>query len=191
MGDIELTTARLSLTRPTAADVDAILAINGDPRGTVHNPSDLLADRADAEHAFALWDDHWRRHGFGYWTVRERSTGVVVGFCGLDVLTVEGRRSLNLFYRVAPDRWGGGIGAEAATAVLDWAVTRPERDPVIARIRPENRAAQRTAVAAGLVRAPHLDGPGYDGVNWAFSSAVAPAPAPAVPAPPDRVPPVR
>ena len=37
-----LQTARLSLRRPTEADVEAILAIHRDPETCVHNPSDAL-----------------------------------------------------------------------------------------------------------------------------------------------------
>lgn len=38
----ELQTARLSLRRPTAADIDAIFEIHSDPRTCLHNPSDRL-----------------------------------------------------------------------------------------------------------------------------------------------------
>jgi [ribosomal protein S5]-alanine N-acetyltransferase len=42
--------------------------------------------------------------------------------------------------------------------------------PVLARVRPANVASRRVALRAGLLRAPHLDGPGEDGHEWIFVS---------------------
>jgi RimJ/RimL family protein N-acetyltransferase len=164
----ELTTPRLTLRRPTAADTDLIHAVTGDPLACVHNPSDLLRDRAEAADLFARWDSHWERFGFGYWVVRHRGTGA--GFCGLKVMALRERTVLNLFYRLAPATWGRGLATEAATAVVRWAAAHHPEHPVVARIRPENVASQRVAVRAGLVRAEHLDDEGYDGLDWVYVS---------------------
>ncbi|MFG3599045.1 GNAT family N-acetyltransferase [Micromonospora chersina] len=51
-------TARLSLRRPTPADIDLIRAIHSDPRACAHNPSDLLSSRAEAEDRYQRWDEH-------------------------------------------------------------------------------------------------------------------------------------
>jgi RimJ/RimL family protein N-acetyltransferase len=80
------------------------------------------------------------------------------------------QRILNLFYRFAPSSWGNGFASEAATAVVQWAAARQPLLPVIARVRPDNIASQRVAARAGLVRAEHLDGPGFDGFDWIFAS---------------------
>lgn len=159
---MELRTDRLSLRRPVHADIDAILAVHADPRAVAHNPSDALADRDEAEELFGRWDEHWRRHGFGYWVVRRHESAAQLGFCGLKVMPP----GLNLFYRFAPDSWGQGFATEAVTAVVGWAVAR--HHSLVARIRPENVASQRVATRAGLVRAEHLDGEGYDGFDWIY-----------------------
>src|SRR5215469_12611599 len=57
--DEEMTSERLSLLRPTRADVDAIFSINSDQRACVHNPSDRLATRDEALRLFQRWDEHW------------------------------------------------------------------------------------------------------------------------------------
>ena len=56
----ELLTARLSLRRPMPADIDVIFAINSDPRACVHNPSDVLASREEAEGLLERWNEHWQ-----------------------------------------------------------------------------------------------------------------------------------
>ncbi|MBQ1026685.1 GNAT family N-acetyltransferase [Micromonospora sp. C95] len=51
----ELQTRRLSLRRPTRADVNAIHRIHRDPRAYAHNPGDALATRAEAATAVVDW----------------------------------------------------------------------------------------------------------------------------------------
>lgn len=75
----QLTTARLTLRRPAAVDVGTILGIHSDPKACAHNPSDMLATRADAEERFRMWDEHWNRHGFGYWVIRRRDGQALQG----------------------------------------------------------------------------------------------------------------
>nr|BFE68607.1 hypothetical protein GCM10020092_019080 [Actinoplanes digitatis] len=79
---MEIVTARLTLRRPVPADLETIFAIHHDPKACLHNPSDLLATRDDAEHLYGRWDEHWRRHGFGYWVIRDREPEKILGFAG-------------------------------------------------------------------------------------------------------------
>ncbi|MFI0541539.1 hypothetical protein RKD19_007561 [Streptomyces canus] len=65
---------------------------------------------------------------------------------------LHGEPVLNLFHRFAP--------SPGAAHVPDL--------PLIARVRPANRASQRVAERAGLSRAPHLDTEGYDGFDWIY-----------------------
>lgn len=166
----ELVTGRLSLRRPTPADIDLIHAIHSDHRACEHNPADMLASRAEAEDLYLRWDAHWQRHGFGYWivwSVRDRSP---LGFCGIKVMRLDDREVLNLLYRLDPSAWGKGIAAEAAIAVVGWATAHRPDHPVIARVRPDNAASLRVATRAGLQRAEFLDRQGEDGIDWIFTS---------------------
>ncbi|MET8624024.1 GNAT family N-acetyltransferase [Kitasatospora sp. NPDC004669] len=169
-GHEELTTRRLSLRRPTARDVDAVLAIHLDPAACAHNPSDALASRAEAEERYGRWDALWQDRGYGYWTVRSHGASAVLGFCGIKPMELAGRPILNLFYRFDPGAWGQGFATEAATAVAAWSASAVPELPLIARIRPENLPSQRVALRAGLRRAEHLDGPGCDGFDWIYAS---------------------
>lgn len=166
-------TARLSLRRPEGADVELIHALHTDPRACAHNPGDLLGTRADAVDRYRAWDAHWRRHGFGYWSVCSRTAAraeAPVGFCGVKVVRWDAGEALNLFYRFDPAVWGGGLASEAATAVVGWATAEVPGRPVVARVRPANVASARVAVRAGLRRAPALDRYGEDGLDWIFTS---------------------
>ena len=166
-----LTTERLTLTRPRGDDVEAIFALHHEPRAVAHNPSDALGDVAEAAALLARWDEHWRRYGFGYWMVRRvEGDGTPIGICGTKRMELGGRTVLNLLYRFAPSAWGQGFAREAAVAVVTWAGARHPTTPLVARVRPENTASHRVAIRIGLVRAPHLDGPGYDGPDQIYVS---------------------
>ncbi|MCG5211779.1 GNAT family N-acetyltransferase [Streptosporangium sp. KLBMP 9127] len=166
----ELQTVRLSLRRPTEADIDAIFAIHNDPGTCLHNPSDALTERVEAQVLHQRWNDHWQRWGYGYWVVRRRDSPLQLGFCGLKTMELNGMRVLNLFYRFATSTWGHGLASEAATEVVTWASQRLPDLPLIARVRPDNIASQRVAIRTGLTRAEHLDETGYDGFDWIFAT---------------------
>lgn len=166
-------TARLSLRRPTHVDVDAIWRIHSDPRACTHNPSDLLTSVGQAEELYLRWDQHWNRHGLGYWVLQPRPDHrpkATIGFCGLKVMELDGHDVLNLFYRLDPMAWGDGLATEAATAVVAWATAHLPDRPVIARVRPDNVASGKVATRAGLRRAEHLDTPGEDGPDWIYAT---------------------
>lgn len=170
----EILTARLSLRRPTPADIDVIYAIHCDPRACAHNPADMLATPADAEYLYHRWDEHWQRHGFGYWAIRPRHTpdaSEPLGFCGIKVMQFKDREIVNLFYRLDPSAWGNGLATESATAVVNWATAHLPGHPVIARVRPDNTASLRVAARTGLRRTEHLDSLGEDGLDLIFTSS--------------------
>ena len=168
-----LLTTRLSLRRPTPADVGAILAIVGDPRTCEHNRSELITGPAQAEELYRLWDRQWRAHGLGYLVVRRRSTEETVGFCGVKVVQFGAAEALNLYYRLSPSAWGEGIASEAAAAVVAWAVAARPAIPLIARVSRGNLASQRVATKIGLHRAPHLDLDGPDGPELLYTTTPA------------------
>ncbi|AOS63627.1 GNAT family N-acetyltransferase [Actinoalloteichus hymeniacidonis] len=165
-----LATERLTLHRPVEADIAAILRIHRDPRTCVHNPSDGLRTIEQATRLFHRWNDQWSRFGIGYLTAREHGCATVLGFCGVKAMLLKDRPILNLFYRLDPAAWGHGYASEAARSVVGWAGRRLPGPPIVARVRPRNTASQRVATKAGLTRAPDLDGPGSDGIDWIYVS---------------------
>ncbi|MER6618012.1 GNAT family N-acetyltransferase [Streptomyces xantholiticus] len=76
----ELQTARLSLRRPTEADIDASLEIHSAPGTCLHNPSDALARFEEAEELCRRWNDQWQRCGYGYWVVRRHGSDQQLGY---------------------------------------------------------------------------------------------------------------
>jgi RimJ/RimL family protein N-acetyltransferase len=94
---------------------------------------------------------HWRLLGFGYWVVRERSTGRFVGEVGF----ADFKREITPSFEGAPEAgwalatWAGGKGfaTEAMRAILAWADERFPR--TVCMIDEGNDASFRVAAKCG------------------------------------------
>ena len=120
---------------------------------------------------------HWERHGFGYWVIRERSSGEMVGRGGLQHTFIGGLDEVEVGWAVLPARWGEGFATELAQTSVEVA----EQHLQLPRDRGVHAAGQhRVAASDGEVRL-HLRA-GRDPRR---------APARALPASPARPPVVR
>jgi [ribosomal protein S5]-alanine N-acetyltransferase len=150
----EYRTERLTLRRPTAADVDDVFAIHSDPRVWEHSPESVHVDRAQSQTWLAHWVHHWRQHGFGYWLAD--SDGELVGCGGVELLRPG---VLNVYYRFRPEAWGKGLASELVAAAVE--LTAPGM-LLLARIRPGNEASARVALRGGFQRRADLDHDGFE-----------------------------
>ena len=155
---------RLGVRRPVPEDLEAVFRVHGDPRTNTHNPAGPDRDRDASRERLQEWLEHWELHGFGYWVVESLAApGEVVGFTGVRHSTWLGERVLNLYYRYAPEHWGQGYAAEGARHAVAWGRMHSAA-PVHAYTTLDNLGSQRTALAAGLVRRPDLEGE-HDGIH--------------------------
>jgi ribosomal-protein-alanine N-acetyltransferase len=87
-------------------------------------------------------------YGFGRMACIEKTSGRLVGFCGLKYL--EDLGEVDIGYRFLPDCWGKGYATESALVVMRTAeehgVSR-----VIGLVEPENGASARVLEKLGLV----------------------------------------
>jgi len=98
------------------------------------------------------WCTHWEANSFGYWALCETIDGEseVCGFGGIMRKQVGTQLSLNLYFRLAPQVWGRGLGSAIATAALKLAFVELKEAEVLALVRPANLASRRTIERAGL-----------------------------------------
>jgi RimJ/RimL family protein N-acetyltransferase len=143
----EAETPRLVLRRPTMADLPFFAEVHGDPRLYAHAPHVRRTDPADHERELRAWLCTWSDHGFGYWLVQDRASGMPLGFAG--VRPADG--FLNLYYRLSPDAHGRGLAREAAREAVVMATEWLPGQPVRALVKEHNAASVSTARAAGLV----------------------------------------
>ncbi len=144
---IRLETPRLTLREMTLADAPALHAVLGDaetmrwyPRAYTFEEGREWIVRQIARYA----------SGAGLLGIVLKTTGVLIGDCGLVWLEVEGAIEPEIGYHLRRDHQNQGYATEAARAVRDYAFSTLDCDHVISMIRPENLASRRVADKNGL-----------------------------------------
>jgi RimJ/RimL family protein N-acetyltransferase len=116
--------------------------------------------------------EHWERHGFGPWMLRDRAGGELVGRGGLKHTTATGVPEVEIGWTIDPARWGEGLGTELARASVQAAFDGLALDEVIAYTSPDNTASRRVMEKAGMVFEREF---AYDGLPQVLYRAHKPA----------------
>jgi ribosomal-protein-alanine N-acetyltransferase len=106
---------------------------------------------ADVRDGLAEKRDHWQRHGFGLWLLRDRATGEMVGRGGLQNTDAIGAPAVEAAWAIVPERWGEGLATELARASVTVAFDVLGLEHVIAITLPDNLASRRVMDKAGFV----------------------------------------
>jgi [ribosomal protein S5]-alanine N-acetyltransferase len=145
-----LKTIRLQLTpwrhidfasfRPIATDPEVMRYIND---GAPWNDDQIREFiRRQMRHAAAKQ--------FCLWRIVREPDGKMLGFCGLQPLTIEGHREVEIGWWLARNCWGRGLASEAAREAMRFAFDEVKLSRVIAIAQPENRASIRIMRKLGM-----------------------------------------
>ena len=141
-------TERLLLREMTPDDFDALYEIFSDAETMAHYPAPF-----DAE-AVRVWirrnTERYSTYGFGLWAVVLKSTGAVIGDCGLTMQLIDGEELPEIGYHIHKKHWRNGFAKEAAAAVRDWAFANTQFDTLYAYMKHTNLASAATAAAIGM-----------------------------------------
>ena len=99
-------------------------------------------------------------HGHTFWIVEDRTSGDILGFCGIKRVNSPGTDMTGqheIGWRLRPEAWGQGIAKEAAIASLDLAFDAFDAPHVIAMTVPQNLPSQGLMERLGMTRRPDLD----------------------------------
>lgn len=142
-----VTTARLQVRPPREADRDRFVELFCDEDFMVFYPSVLTRQEASDrfDHMVAVCETV----PFGKQAVVELSSGLVVGYTGVDYIDVEGRTWLEWGYRLVPQCRGLGYATEASRGLLAKA-HRTYAGELLAIIAPENLASQNVCHKLGF-----------------------------------------
>lgn len=143
-----LETSRLVLREFEAGDADALTLVLGDPQSMRFYPKPL--DQAGVEQWIARNQRRYAEIGHGLWAMVLKSSGELIGDCGLTVQHVDGADEIEIGYHVRRDLWGQGLATEAARACRDYGFGRLKFDRLISLIRPENGPSRRVAEKNGM-----------------------------------------
>lgn len=106
---------RLDLRPFTAADAPAAHRVYGDPEVMRHVGEGGPATPEQSAQMLADYIAHQARHGFAFWAVIERRSGLLIGDAGLEV-TAQG---VELGYTLARESWGQGFATEAGRLCVE------------------------------------------------------------------------
>jgi [ribosomal protein S5]-alanine N-acetyltransferase len=105
----------------------------------------------DVRSSLADKRDHWDRHGFGLWLLRDRDTGALAGRGGLQYTDAIGGFAVEAAWAIVPELWGRGLATELANASARVAFHSLGLHEVIAITLPGNVASRRVMDKAGFV----------------------------------------
>ena len=143
MDRAQLETSRLILRLPEEADASGYVAFYADAEASAFYGGPL--DPVAAWSRLARDRGHWHLRGYGMFSVIERTTGRMVGGCGLYWPTGWPRSELTWW--IAPDARRQGFGLEASQAVIRYGYDVLGWDLV------ETHADDANVAAHGLIHA--------------------------------------
>lgn len=142
-----LTTSRLQVRPPHEADRARFVELWGNEAFMVFSSPPLSEEAANRrfDHMLAMCEIV----PFAKQPIVERSTGVVVGYTGVDSFTFEGEERLEWGYRLVPASRGMGYATEASQALLGRARATFSGE-LLAIIDPANHASQNVCRKLGF-----------------------------------------
>jgi RimJ/RimL family protein N-acetyltransferase len=143
-----VTTARLLVRPPREADRDRFVELFGNEDFMVFYRRGALTDE-EANVRFDHMAAVCQAIPFGKQPVVELSSGLIVGYTGVDSIDVEGRTWMEWGYRLVPERRGLGYATEASAALLAKA-HRANAGELLAIIDPRNLASQNVIRKLGF-----------------------------------------
>lgn len=147
-----LATSRLVLHGHTVADFEACAAMWADPLVTRHIGGRPFSEE-EVWARLLRYAGLWALLGFGYWAVRERSSGRFVGEVGIadfrrDITPALGEAP-EVGWVLAPWAHGRGFATEAVLGALAWSDSHLGSPRTVCLIDPANVASVRVARKCG------------------------------------------
>jgi [ribosomal protein S5]-alanine N-acetyltransferase len=140
--------SRLILREFRPEDVTALSLTLSDAETMRFYPAPF--DRAGVENWIFRNLVRYKEHGHGLWAMILKSSGELIGDCGLTVQPVDDADEVEIGYHVRRDLWGQGLAPEAARACRDFGFARLPVERLVSLIRPENLQSCRVAEKNGM-----------------------------------------
>ncbi len=136
-----LTTERLVLTRFNTGDLDQVAELLGDSKVMRYSLNGPMNREQTREYFNDRMLAHYAKWGFGPLAVYRKEDAVFLGMTGLFVQQIEGKKLIEVGYRLLPRYWGCGYATESALATRDWGLSHLQAKQLIALIEPSNSAS--------------------------------------------------
>jgi [ribosomal protein S5]-alanine N-acetyltransferase len=143
-----LETERLKLRLFVPEDAEALAAVLSDPIAMQWYPHAF--SRPEVEAWIARNRARYNEDGHGLWAMVLKTSGAMIGDCGLVTQDVDGEACVEVAYHVSRAHWGRGYATEGARGCMKYAFETLGAERVISLIRPENQPSWRVAEKNGM-----------------------------------------
>lgn len=168
MGMFPLETERLSIRPLTLEDLEGFHQVFGDEEVMARIPSGVSRDLDHSRERLEWLIRHQEVHGFSLWGVVEKSSGELIGDCGL--VYVEGvGPDIELAYHLRRDRWGNGYVTEAARRCVHHGLKELQIPRIIALTDHDHFVSRRVMEKVGMVHEGETHAYGKEMVVYAIS----------------------
>lgn len=144
---MEIKTERLILREMNMNDYEALYAVLADSDIMKHYPYSFDEKRVRS------WIDRnverYRIFGFGLWAVCLKSSGEMIGDCGLTMQNIGGVIKPEIGYHIRHDMQRKGFAKEAATAVRDWTFKNTPFNEIYSYMKYTNEPSSKSAMSWG------------------------------------------
>jgi RimJ/RimL family protein N-acetyltransferase len=150
-------TERLTLRLWSDADREPFATMCDDPR--VMEFLTPLPARADSDAYIGRLMGHQEQHGFTFWAIEERATGMFAGFTGLRYVPFEAHftPAIEFGWRMPVAFWGKGLATEAALACRDYGFGALKLPEIVAFASERNKRSQAVMQRIGMMHDPADD----------------------------------
>ncbi len=150
--DTILTTERLIIRQWRHSDLDAMAAINADPKVMEHFESTIDRDQTHIfiERSIARFE----KFGYCFSPVEVKDTHEFIGFVGLnyvDDLKIPCAPAVEIGWRLATRFWGKGYATEAASAIINHAFSTLGLDSLVSFTAATNLRSRKVMERIGFV----------------------------------------
>lgn len=141
-------TRRLTLSRPTEADLAALCAMEQDPATMASLGGTCPVPETEAR--LGRIQAHWGAHGFGWWIVRKNHTGEFLGRGGLRWVALPEGPGVEVGYGFLHAHWNQGFATELALESIRVGFEALDLPEIHSFTLPSNGASRRVMEKCGL-----------------------------------------
>jgi len=145
-------TERLLIRPWTAQDVPYYQAMSTDVGYTCFSPPGifLVKDEAEALQKVNMRIKLFEEHLIGKFLIFEKSSGAFVGTCGGDFFDFNGKKEIELGYRMMLSQWGKGFATESAAALINYLLKDVKASSVFGFALHQNRQSLKILEKIGM-----------------------------------------
>lgn len=154
MAKIFIETHRLILRELIADDAERMFLLDSNPEVMKYLGQKILTKVEESAVLIDKIRKQYEENGIGRWAVVEKSSGLLIGWCGLKILREETNGYKDIYelgYRFLPESWGKGYASESAKAALDYGFHTLNVDVIYAYALCDNSASNHVLRKLGFL----------------------------------------